>query len=398
MANILIVSTNRKLTNGASQCILNMAEGLRKYGHNPVVAVAKGPLQRELNKRGITCENILPGITLWKKPLKIQFNKKWKIALARLYFGIAYTKGLFPILRNLSIKYTNKRMGEIIDKHCIDLVHMNAVTSGFQAIEPLRRGLPLVWHIREFLEEDLKSTFISKKYSYRLMNRADAFIAISDAIKRKYERNIQVPIHRIYDGVDVNKFYEESHILQSRNIRLLVVGRITKAKGHLTVVEAVKILRSRGLNVSLDIYGSIDDIDYVESIKDFIDENDLSKVVNIKGFSSNLEKKMSGYDILCVASKKEGFGLVIIQAKLSGILVIGAASGATKELIENGETGLLYTYKGGSFALARQIEWAVNNKERAKLMAKEGQEKAYKNFSLEKSIDGILEVYNDLLD
>ena len=210
MANVLIVSTNRKLTNGASFCILNLAGGLRKQGHKPVVAVTNGPLQRELNKRGIACENIFPGITLWKKPLKIQFNRRWKIALSKLYFGIAYTKGIFPILRNLSIKYSNKRMGEIIDKHSIDLVHINAVTSGFQAIEPLRRGIPLVWHIREFLEEDLKSTFISKKYSYSLMNKADAFIAISDAIKRKYEKNIHVPIHRIYDGLDVNKFYAES--------------------------------------------------------------------------------------------------------------------------------------------------------------------------------------------
>ena len=136
----------------------------------------------------------------------------------------------------------------------------------------------------------------------------------------------------------------------------------------------------------------------MESIKSFIYEKDLRRSVKIKGFSQNLEKIMSSYDILCVASKKEGFGLVTIQAKLSGLLVIGAASGATRELIENGKTGLLYAYKGGYFELARRIEWVINHKEKAKLIAKAGQEDAYENFSLEKSIDKVLEVYSNLLD
>ena len=112
----------------------------------------------------------------------------------------------------------------------------------------------------------------------------------------------------------------------------------------------------------------------MESIKSFIYEKDLRRSVKIKGFSQNLEKIMSSYDILCVASKKEG------------------------ELIENGKTGLLYAYKGGYFELARRIEWVINHKEKAKLIAKAGQEDAYENFSLEKSIDKVLEVYSNLLD
>ncbi|MDU0938876.1 MAG: hypothetical protein E7A81_01125 [Clostridiales bacterium] len=39
MANILIVSTNRKLTNGASLCILSMAEWIRAKGHDPMASL-----------------------------------------------------------------------------------------------------------------------------------------------------------------------------------------------------------------------------------------------------------------------------------------------------------------------------------------------------------------------
>ena len=42
--NILLVSTNGKLTNGASQCVLMISNEMKKRGINMVVATPPGPL------------------------------------------------------------------------------------------------------------------------------------------------------------------------------------------------------------------------------------------------------------------------------------------------------------------------------------------------------------------
>ena len=95
-----------------------------------------------------------------------------------------------------------------------------------------------------------------------------------------------------------------------------------------------------------------------------------------------MDKRLSEYDILCTASKKEGFGLLTIEAKLAGLLVVGSASGVARELIENGMTGLLYSYKDGPFGMAKQIEWAAGHREEARIIAKKGREDAAFKFSL----------------
>ncbi|MBS4899651.1 MAG: glycosyltransferase family 4 protein [Clostridiales bacterium] len=162
----------------------------------------------------------------------------------------------------------------------------------------------------------------------------------------------------------------------------MIIGRVTESKGQLIAVQAVRLLRDKGIGVKLDIYGAVDYEAYIKKIRKFISDNDLKNSVKIKGFAADMDKRLSEYDILCTASKKEGFGLLTIEAKLAGLLVVGSASGVARELIENGMTGLLYSYKDGPFGMAKQIEWAAGHREEARIIAKKGREDAAFKFSL----------------
>ena len=90
--NILLVSTNGKLTNGASQCVLMIANEMKKRGINMVVATPPGPLGEELKKNGITVEPLHQYVTMWFKYTKFTFDKKWKIIAVKLYTAHNYKK------------------------------------------------------------------------------------------------------------------------------------------------------------------------------------------------------------------------------------------------------------------------------------------------------------------
>ena len=79
----------------------------------------------------------------------------------------------------------------------------------------------------------------------------------------------------------------------------MIIGRVTESKGQLIAVQAVRLLRDKGIGVKLDIYGSVDDEAYIKKIRKFISDNDLKNSVKIKGFTADMDKRLSEYDILC---------------------------------------------------------------------------------------------------
>ena len=98
--NILLVSTNGKLTNGASQCVLMIANEMKKRGINMVVATPPGPLGEELKKNGITVEPLHQYVTMWFKYTKFTFDKKWKV-LRLSYILHICIKSLFTTLQRV---------------------------------------------------------------------------------------------------------------------------------------------------------------------------------------------------------------------------------------------------------------------------------------------------------
>ena len=68
-------------------------------------------------------------------------------------------------------------------------------------------------------------------------------------------------------------------------------------------------------------------------------------------------------DVVLMCSRFESFGRVTVEAMLAGKPVIGAASGGTAELIQDGETGLLYE-PGNHDELAMKIEYLFEHPEK----------------------------------
>ncbi len=137
-------------------------------------------------------------------------------------------------------------------------------------------------------------------------------------------------------------------------LRLLCVSRLVAAdryKGVDTILQAVLMARANGVPVTLDIVGTGDDL---PRLKEEAVRMAIGDIVTFHGAvtDSGLEHRFQEADVFVLPSKKEGFGIVYLEAMASGLPCIGANHGGAPEVIDQGETGFLIEYGD-----ARQLEF-----------------------------------------
>jgi len=129
-------------------------------------------------------------------------------------------------------------------------------------------------------------------------------------------------------------------------LKLLMVGRLSRAdqyKGVDTLLEAVRLGRDEGLAFELEVIGAGNDTERLQKLARSLEIRDA---VRFRGALSDAEVQRA-YDeahVFVMPSKKEGFGIVFVEAMASGLPCIGANHGGTPEVIEHFETGFLIEY------------------------------------------------------
>ena len=136
---------------------------------------------------------------------------------------------------------------------------------------------------------------------------------------------------------------------QSRETkRILFVGRLMEVKGVDILIKAFsKFSEHDSLSdYVLDIVGDGPELD---SLQQLSHQEQIQEKVVFHG--SKQRSKIAGFyenaDLFILPSKtttlgeKEGLGLVVLEAMMSGVPVIGTDCGGIKETIKHGETGII---------------------------------------------------------
>lgn len=298
------------------------------------------------------------------------------------------------------IKKSNKKAKKLIKKFLqeekFDLIHINTSYHYLVADVAKELNIPVVWHIREFLEEDQGRKFVKKTYAHKLMNHSKRIVAISDSIKEKYLPVFGDKLVRIYNGIDVNTYYDENkEILNDNKIIFIAVGVIVEYKGQHLLLEACGKLKQKGFNnFEVWLAGSNHDV-FMKTINEIIRKYDLKDNVKILGPRSDVDKLYRKADIMFVGSRSEAFGRITVEAMMSGLLVIGSNSAGTKELLEDKKTGLLFNI-GDVEDLCEKIEYAISNKKEMKKIASEGRSDVVEKYSAETNADNVYSLYQNL--
>jgi hypothetical protein len=139
-------------------------------------------------------------------------------------------------------------------------------------------------------------------------------------------------------------------------VRIVLVGRLSPAKGQDIAIEAVDLLRQRGCDATLDLVGGVyPGYEAVEAalIAD-VHARALAHSVFFAGHQDDVRRWYAEGDIIVVPSRNEPFGLVALEAMAAARPVLGARVGGLAEVIEDGENGLLFE-PGNALDLAAKL-------------------------------------------
>lgn len=268
-----------------------------------------------------------------------------------------------------------------------DIVHTNVITTDFGYHLARRFNCCHIWHIREFGKLDFNMDFdLGINLTSKILKSANTIIANSNAVKKYYEELMNLKITTVYNGISITP--EIHHSYEQSIYRFIMVGRLGVEKNHKEVLQALKILIEKGIvNFHLDIYGSGD---FEAEIINEIKKLELQDFVSLMGFHSKIDYSQYLVGLMC--SRYEAFGRVTVEYMMNGLIVVGAQSGGTVEILSE-ESGFLY--KPGDYKdLSDKLKYILENTKLCYSIGVKARNRACSFFSTEEYFKNINQIYN----
>lgn len=181
---------------------------------------------------------------------------------------------------------------------------------------------------------------------------------------------------------------------QGAPLRLFCCARLNVVKGHQDLLQAVRILLDRGQDVTLEIAGE-DDAGgggfHVE-LQARLEALNLTKHARLLGAidAARVREKLLNAHIFVLASWHEPLGVAYMEAMSCEVPTIGTDAGGVRELIRDGQDGIIVPPKDAQ-ALADAIENLGSNAELAARLSKNGRARIQAGFRATLGAETLLE-------
>ncbi|RWR01186.1 hypothetical protein ED28_14795 [[Pantoea] beijingensis] len=134
------------------------------------------------------------------------------------------------------------------------------------------------------------------------------------------------------------KNYKKSDYRIGSSIKLMAVGRLAPQKNYAELIEVIKLLHSRGMNITLSIFGDGEQRTFLEQK---VNELELCEIIKLEGFVQDWIKYAIHYDAYILMSDFEGLSIATLEAMSVGLPCIVKPVGELKNYIINNSTGLI---------------------------------------------------------
>lgn len=227
-----------------------------------------------------------------------------------------------------------------------------------------------------------------------VMRRSDTVSMVSQAMKEHAVALGAEPekISVISMGVDMANTFTPAEHPARRNDELLFVGRLTAQKGLESLLRALPQVVSARPDITLTVVGRGPQEEHLRALSEALG---MARNVKFLGAIAN-EKLPELYRraaaLVFPSATEEGFGLVCMEALACECPVIASDLPAVRELILNGETGLLFQ-RGDSNELAHKILSLLADPALCRSMGRTGRDSVTQQFDWQI----IAQRYGDLL-
>lgn len=156
-------------------------------------------------------------------------------------------------------------------------------------------------------------------------------------------------------------------------VHLVTLSRLVPHKQLEHAMNAVAGLRNRHPNIRLDIIG---DGWWAKNLREYARELGMEGLVRFHGHVSEEMKHriLEHADLHVMPSRKEGWGLAVVEAAQHAVPTVGYSSSAgLRDSVVDGTTGLLAGSEGG---FINAVEWMMDHPEQRVEMGRAAQERA----------------------
>jgi glycosyltransferase involved in cell wall biosynthesis len=224
--------------------------------------------------------------------------------------------------------------------------------------------------------------FLRRQYQ-TLRHFTARYIAISDSVRDLLVHGTGLPpeqIHVVRYGLeppgDERSCAQLRHDYDIPTDRFVLgfVGRLTAQKDLPTLLRALRELPE--IHCVIVGFGELETELHARAR-----ELGLSNV-QFLGHQPNGPELMRAFDVFCLPSVWEGLGLVLLEAMLRGVPIIGSRSGAIPEILGQGEYGLLFD-AGDTAQLVDRVCHAAADRVELQEMAERALDYARETFTVQ---------------
>lgn len=212
------------------------------------------------------------------------------------------------------------------------------------------------------------------------------------AIKRGYPSNKTEAL--IPPGIDTDFFAPSGKVKLSDKFIIVSVGRLAWKKGYEYGIQAVALLKAKGIPVE---YRIIADGNYKQPVLFAISELGLEEEVRIipAHTPEDVKQHLEEAHVLLHPAISEGFSNAVLEAQAMQLPVVTTDADGLSENVQDGITGYVVPIYDVA-AMAKQLEWCYSNKEQLPRIGKLGRQHVTDNFTIEEQLKKFEAFYRQL--
>lgn len=239
------------------------------------------------------------------------------------------------------------------------------------------------------LSEPLRHQTIYRYVSEWMFSKTNYNIGVSKALSNLYyELGISKKrMKYIHHGIEIPEKKEAKHEMEG-SPRILSVGRLMKFKGYTYLLKALPQVIKKFPKLKLIILGEGPE---KEKLASEADRLGVAHHIKFEGHDSP-SAFAEQCDVMVIPSLFEAFGLVYIEAFAMKIPLIAFDGGASEEIIDHLENGIL-VHRKNSGELAEKIIYLLEDPEERERLAAAGFLKFQNHFTVERMVKETAEFY-----
>lgn len=202
-------------------------------------------------------------------------------------------------------------------------------------------------HIQQENAKNASYSFRSYEEAKKCYEKYNHTVCVSEYVMNDFvnifdfKNSIEV-LYNTNETAEIVKLSQEEveeNVFSDDEIKICVVGKISKRKGCDKIVSIQKKFKEEGLKTHFYFLGVGTDEDFV---RNFIKENNIEDTVTLLGYQTNPYKYIAKTDMFVCASLAEGFSTAATEALVLGVPVVTVEVSGMKEMLgDNNEHGIV---------------------------------------------------------